>query len=321
MTPALSIIVPVYNVEAYIEECLRSLVSQDAGIDEYEVVVVDDGSPDSSIDIVDGFDWKGVPHIVITQKNAGLGAARNAGLDKASGEYVWFVDSDDWISGKSLGGILASLKGQDVLAFDSYFREDSSGSHIDRKDIEGAPGPGFTKKDFYHPAPFYVYRRAFLVENTLRFVAGIYHEDSLFSPQTLYLASSVSVYPEPVYHYRDRIGSITGSVNPKRLRDLMFAVESHVSFARDRVSSADRWRWLGASAGSLLNSLLALSGKCPDSETAAEVRRFLDGDRMWGRILLHSPNVNSRVMGLLSSVLGMKLTKVYGLLSGFRYKG
>ncbi len=96
--PTLSIIVPVYNVEKYIEECLDSLTNQDASVDSYEIICIDDGSPDNCGSILDEYAKNHSNMTVIHQKNTGLAGARNSGLKIASGQYIWFVDSDDFVS-------------------------------------------------------------------------------------------------------------------------------------------------------------------------------------------------------------------------------
>lgn len=96
----LSIIIPVYNVELYIEKCLQSCLSQDIPYDEYEIIVVNDGSPDGSLAIAESIAKTTTNMTIISQKNGGLSAARNTGMSVAKGEYIWFVDSDDWIETK-----------------------------------------------------------------------------------------------------------------------------------------------------------------------------------------------------------------------------
>ena len=93
----LSIIIPVYNVEKYVEKCIRSCENQDIPKENYEVIVVNDGSPDGSLAIVERLANEFSNIKVINQENKGLSMARNTGLEAAKGEYVWFVDSDDWI--------------------------------------------------------------------------------------------------------------------------------------------------------------------------------------------------------------------------------
>lgn len=99
----LSIIIPIYNVEKYLRVCLDSCLKQDVPKSSYEIITVNDGSPDSCDKIIEEYYTK-FPNIrVITQKNSGLSVARNNGLNIARGEYVWFVDSDDYITTNCLG--------------------------------------------------------------------------------------------------------------------------------------------------------------------------------------------------------------------------
>ena len=113
----LSIIIPVYNVEKYVEKCLRSCAEQDLPSDEYEIIVVNDGTKDSSLEIVERVakDYSNIA--IISQENAGLSAARNKGLSLAKGEYIWFIDSDDWIEKNCLQKIIRKCfeDGLDVL--------------------------------------------------------------------------------------------------------------------------------------------------------------------------------------------------------------
>ena len=95
MKPAVSIVVPVYNVEAYLEKCLDSLVNQN--FDNYEVIIVNDGSTDKSKEIAQRYENKYSNVVLIDQKNKGLGGARNTGIEAVKGEYILFVDSDDYI--------------------------------------------------------------------------------------------------------------------------------------------------------------------------------------------------------------------------------
>lgn len=99
-TPFISFIVPVYNVEDYLHECVDSIIGQNCG--DWELILIDDGSPDRCPQICDEYAAKDNRIKVIHQKNAGVAAARNAGLDVAQGEWIWFVDSDDWVAGEAV---------------------------------------------------------------------------------------------------------------------------------------------------------------------------------------------------------------------------
>ena len=93
----LSLIIPMYNVELYIEKCLNSCINQDLSADEYEIIIVNDGSKDNSLSIAESIAQKHNNVRIITQTNGGLSSARNTGLINSRGEYIWFIDSDDWI--------------------------------------------------------------------------------------------------------------------------------------------------------------------------------------------------------------------------------
>ena len=120
----LSIIVPVYNVEKYIERCLLSLLNQDIPKSEYEIIVVNDGTPDNSADIAQSIADKNENIIVIHRENGGLSAARNTGMEHVHGEYVMFVDSDDYIEPNVLASIFKSANSGnvDMLAFSTCRR-------------------------------------------------------------------------------------------------------------------------------------------------------------------------------------------------------
>ena len=106
----LSVIIPVYNVAPYIAKCLESIYFQDVDKGDYEIIIVNDGSTDNSLSIVKKtiVNWENVK--LIDQSNGGLSCARNSGLDCAIGDYVWFVDSDDWIESNSLKRIFCQSK-------------------------------------------------------------------------------------------------------------------------------------------------------------------------------------------------------------------
>lgn len=116
-----SIIVPVYNVEKYLSRCLDSLLSQN--YDNYEIICVNDGSPDKSADVLQMYREKFDNVYVVNQQNQGLGGARNTGLKYASGDYIWFVDSDDWIEQDSLvllNNYIIKNGSKDMILFDAY---------------------------------------------------------------------------------------------------------------------------------------------------------------------------------------------------------
>ena len=130
----LSIIIPVYNVQKYLEDCLLSIYKQSLSLETFEVIAVNDGSTDSSIDILREYGEIYPNLIIISQENKGLSKARNNGLAVASGKYVFFMDSDDFLCLDSLASLLSKAVEYDldVLRFDYKF-VDEKGDELDKK--------------------------------------------------------------------------------------------------------------------------------------------------------------------------------------------
>ena len=215
-----SIVVPVYNVEQYLEQCLESLLVQDYG--DYEVICVNDGSTDHSREILAEWEARLPQMKVIDRENGGLSAARNTGLKATKGDYVLFVDSDDWVEpnfleclNSSLITHHSSLTPLDMICFscqrtdneatDSLHREQNSGwDYYNRHALEA------------RVVPFVCvwqrcYRREFLMDNNLWFREGILHEDNEFTPRACLKAKSIKIIPDVLYNYRVRPNSIMTS--------------------------------------------------------------------------------------------------------------
>lgn len=206
----ISVIVPVYNVELYLRQCLESLLAQTYS--DYEVICVNDGSTDGSRDILSEYEEKYPKIKVIDRENGGLSAARNTGLESETGDYVVFVDSDDWVEPTMLARLAEESNGEDMICFacrrtdnntyDTLFPEQSDGwNYYNRHALE------------HHEVPFVCvwqrcYRREFLEENNLRFRDGILHEDNEFTPRACLKSKRVKVIPNVLYNYRIRSGSI-----------------------------------------------------------------------------------------------------------------
>ncbi|MGK5739523.1 glycosyltransferase family 2 protein [Micromonospora sp. URMC 103] len=221
--PLLSIVVPVYGVEAYLYQCLESIRADiPAGdADAVELIAVDDASPDRCGDMLRSYaaGRSGVRTVHLTT-NVGLGLARNAGLDVAGGRYVWFVDSDDWLPPGTIPAVLDRLRQHepDVLMLDHLRvhedgrREVDASSHL----LHGVSGvvrladqPHLLRVQ--HTAWNKVVRRAFMDELGLRFYPGWY-EDIPFSHPLLIGAEKISVLDRVCYLYRQgRQGAITST--------------------------------------------------------------------------------------------------------------
>lgn len=233
-----SIIIPVYNVERYLSQCLDSVLNQSYDGD-YEVICVDDGSTDGSPAILEEYAGKNDKIKIIRQENRGLGGARNTGLRAARGRYVWFVDSDDWIEQEALATLAKSIGDEDIVCFNGrrYFEDGTveiPDSGIEEGNLTGWEYYGryaLSKRNFHLVCVVLrIYRREFLLADGLFFEEGIYHEDNLFTPIVCYYAASVRVIPDILYVYRIRQGSITQSINSKRILDTILVTNRLAKF-------------------------------------------------------------------------------------------
>lgn len=215
----LSIVVPVYNVEEYVAECLESLLQ----LDDAEIIVVNDGSSDTSLEVVVSIQKDNKNIKVITQKNAGLSAARNVGLMACTGDYVYFVDSDDVANalGVSEAYDYAKQKNLDIAQChievfkDGVFNDRNLFRKIRyRKDSEILIGAEYFKKyvksgEFPIPVFSNIYKRRYLLEHDLFFLKDVIHEDIEWVPRVFSMAGNVSFLNKIICYYRIREGSIT----------------------------------------------------------------------------------------------------------------
>lgn len=214
----LSIIVPVYNVENYLEKCLLSLVNQTLDNDEYEVLVVNDGSPDNSQAIIDKFSAKYSNVISLWKENGGLSDARNYGLDRAKGRYVAFVDSDDYVDLRMYEVMLEKAKEKDfdlvVCDFIEIYEDHRvNGTSRLKGDLLGREKVRQSMIDFYPSAWNKIYKRELF--DKIRFKRGVWFEDVECIYRLFPHINSVGVVHEAFYYYIQRAGSISKSTDPR----------------------------------------------------------------------------------------------------------
>lgn len=248
----LSCIVPVYNVEEYLDACVESLLRIPSI--HVEIVLVDDGSTDSSARLVDRYAAY-YPFVkAIHQANQGLGIARNSGLEVAGGEYVAFVDSDDWIEPDRLVALYRQAK-QDVLDMIlGYVRyvvpDDPAYEYAPFLPVPDSVKGGVYAGDycfvefirngkFVPMATSYLYRREWLEQEKLRF-EPVLHEDELWSVKALCLAGRVVCTDREFYYYRQRPGSIMKTLDTgRRINSLVHIANRVLQFA-GRFSAEER---------------------------------------------------------------------------------
>lgn len=246
----LSIIIPVYNVHQYISQCLESIEQQKIDKNIYEVIIVNDGTPDDSMIIAEPIIKRMGNATIINQANLGLSAARNAGLEKAQGEYVWFVDSDDCLLENALQEVLSTIKshnGVDVIASVLQTVDEKTG----KTDLEyRAKYNVFSGKEYMFAenrcgaSQRFIMRHKFLMENGLKFKKGIYHEDGDFGNRMLYLADTLVMLERPVYSYLLRsYGSIMSSRKMKMNYDLIDIYYGLEKFCDEKVAERDKLKF------------------------------------------------------------------------------
>lgn len=218
-----SIIIPVYNVEKYIDKCINSAVNQT--LKDIEIIIIDDGSTDNSINIIKKYEIRYSNIVVVNQSNKGVSASRNIGLDKAKGEYIYFLDSDDYINLNLANDLydLAKKQNLDIIHFDAnVVYEDgfySKNNPYDRSKV--IESKVYSGKCFYENVKqnngyrasvcTYIYKNEFLKKHKLNFYEGILHEDELFTTKSITLAESILYLPKKYFFRRMRGGSIMTS--------------------------------------------------------------------------------------------------------------
>lgn len=215
-----SFIVPVYNTEKYLKKCLDSLVNQT--YKDFEIIVVNDGSTDKSSNIISKYQKKYKNIIVIDKENEGLSMARNRGVQKSSGKYIIFVDSDDYVSNKLLEEVDKKIDDSDILRF-QIATEDEEYTKINEYHEEGFESmcgyDAFKNLSSYHfvePAWCYVIRKNYYIENKFSFKKGVYHEDFGLIPYVIYKARKVKSIDFIGYYYIQRNGSIMNNNDYKK---------------------------------------------------------------------------------------------------------
>ena len=244
MKPKLSIIVPVYNASPYIEHCLETISQQDLSPDDYEVIIIDDGSTDDSLDscrkLADKRNTK-----IIHRENGGAGRARNTGIAKASGEYIYCFDVDDDLEKGSLSTLLNQCFDQDldVLFFgalveyaseevrvsdpqDDHYFERRQNPRIRTGEellVEQQQTHNFCAQPCMHIA-----KRQLLINNDIRFAEGIVNEDNLYVFHTTIHAQRANVNPHPYYRYIVHPHSVTTET-----RNTLRQFDAHFYLARE----------------------------------------------------------------------------------------
>ncbi|WP_297981892.1 glycosyltransferase family 2 protein [uncultured Methanobrevibacter sp.] len=235
----ISVIVPVYNCEDYIEESMKSILSQ--SYEDIEVICVDDGSSDNSLEILRSLESKDSRLKVYSQENQGASAARNNAMKKMTGDYVYFFDADDYLVNDALEKVLDNAIANDadmtLFKYDQY-RDDTFLRHLGLEIEEHFPDADFSnftfnchdfrKRPFRGPfAPWFkLYKRDFLDSHeSFVFPINLNHNDVPFHVKTFLKASKISFVPEYLYHYRTDNPNSISNTRLRKYKDIFSIIK------------------------------------------------------------------------------------------------
>ncbi len=307
----LSIIIPVYNVEYYLKDCIGSVLNCD---DEVEIILVDDGSQDSSGSICDTYaEKKNIT--VIHKENGGLSDARNTGLRAARGRYIFFIDSDDYVFDKTIEKLNCFLKNTEceILLFNAEANDDyyTHKGLEERKIYTGLECIECQLKECRdYPTTVWlgVYSREYLIKNDFWFEKGLLHEDELWTQKVLISAEKVCCINKKLYYYRERKDSITdikNKDNRKNIADLIYIFGVMFTYTDEKVQDYNLRKLIKAN---IVKRYLHMTAKFelykyPDLEKQIDKRMLLRYagtfmDRIRALILLISTRLYCKISKL-----------------------
>lgn len=245
----LSIIVPVFNIEKHLRKCLDSLLDQDINKSEYEILIINDGSTDGSLDIAEEYEERFSNVIVHTQENGGVGSARNNGLDRSKGDYVYFIDPDDYLKPNVLRLLLDTIisNNLEILTFSwTSFFDGKSKKITHEPSVKGdeyvslsqiITGVDYIGKYKYKSSVWwYITKRSFLIKSKVRFIEGRWMEDAIFTTQLFLKANTIADFPLNVHRYRVAPGTAMTSKKPSHYKKLIGDIHNAI-FVFDEIVS------------------------------------------------------------------------------------
>lgn len=324
MKPILTVVIPVYNVEKYLKRCIDSILVQEWK--NYDILLVDDGSTDNSPQICDDYAKAYDIISVIHKENGGLSEARNTGISNAEGEYVCFLDSDDWIEPNTFSDLAEVIESDqyDIISFNQEFvKSEHDIIKSDSKRTKRLTGKEALIDMFSYGfitgfATDKIYRKALFTKNTIQFPVGKYYEDLGTNYKLFLAAKKVYATNQKYYHYLiDNPDSITQSWNEKKFRD-MFGFYKEV-FYSDFVRSQLNQEELHISQLYYVNGLTHILASLYKAklhknydEITSEVKQELEKNKMTCSEMKSIPNRNKyllyrlHLLKLAFAIQGMK---------------
>lgn len=281
-----SVIVPVYNVEKYLKRCLDSLINQT--LSDIDIICINDGSKDSSLQILEQYAQKDSRIVIYNQENSGLSVARNTGLEHASGEYIGFVDSDDWVDLDFYEKLYNSAKNNNAdIAVADFIREHPNKKpkrlKLKEEKIYTTPEDKFMICKVHREGCVWnkIYRTEFIHSINLKFVPKMYYEDRDFTIRSLYFSKKLVTTPNTYYRY---------FVNPKSIvnKRRNYIQDEHYILVRQQV----------------LQFIKERNIKVPDGLYKAEIYRY----KLFGKTLFTiKESINSKYIFLFGKIQIFKM--------------
>ncbi len=254
-----SIVIPVYNTEKYLPECLDSVLSQT--FQDFEIICVNDGSTDNSLGILNHYAQKDKRFKIISQENQGLSGARNTGLDKASGDYIFFLDSDDAIPQNALETMVKIATDSNVPLVASEAKKKNKKSISYNYQIYHHPLADFIQNRKIHSSAWNKLYRADILKMH-RFIPGIYFEDWPFLTTLMGQIDSYATTKIPCYYYREEGSSITRSAfTQKKVDSYLTGIKYVYDFYKDRPDLALAQKRMNVAVKMMVNKVYKTKDK------------------------------------------------------------
>ena len=298
--PKVSVIVPVYNVELYLKECLESIVNQT--LKDIEIILVDDGSSDDSFQIMQEYANHDDRITVIQQNNRGVSAARNIGLHYAKGEFIYFIDSDDYLELTALAELYPKCveNNLDALIFDyTRFCDDPNikVQQLERPDYteiyDGFSLLSLQKNDkSYSPVVWAIFlKNEFLNKNNISFYEGIIHEDNLFLFYVYMNATRMAHLKKCLYNHRLHPNSImTSPESSKNVEGYFICMQEMLCYGLQKVSSNKKQQVIWRSMINMLNHAKRIYNQLPQNERAKIIFRNIFTQFLFEEFVLSQTN-------------------------------
>lgn len=235
--PKVSVVVPIYNVEEYLPKCIESLINQT--LSDIEIILVNDGTPDNSQDIIDKYKKKDKRIVSIIKENGGQGSARNLGVTKARGEYISFIDSDDWVEDNMLEFMYNEAKINDldivICGYKNIYKNYDEECFISKEIMEDTLNNKNTKIFNTISSCCKIYKREFLINSEVTFKEDkIWYEDLPYCIKVLSLTDKIGFVNKTLYNYYFRENSTMNNSKVLKNLDLLIMFDDVISFMKDK---------------------------------------------------------------------------------------